>query len=108
MSKFDQFKDTILDDGRKLITSTFKKGRIEAKDIFEVHLLESEVKLKRWTKLLARGDITQSEFKMLVNSQVTLGKMQLRVIKVIGKKSAMEFREKLRELFIDTAFSIFL
>lgn len=108
MAKFDDYLNEVKKGAKALLGETFKKGRSEATRIFETHLQRTESRLKRWTKLLANGDITELEFKLLVNNQVTLGKMKLRTIKVIGKKSAMEFRDKLRALFIDTAFNTFL
>lgn len=108
MAKFDKFKAQLLVEGRALVSSTFKAGAGEARTIFEDHLKDSEEKLKRWTRLLAEGQLDKDEFKILIKSQVTLGKMRLRVVSVIGKKSTMVFRERLRKLIIDTAFSVFL
>lgn len=108
MASFDNYLKTIKKDTKKLLDNTLKKGKSEASEIFEAHLKNSEERLQRWTNLLERGEITTVEFKLLVNNQVTLNKMRLRTIKVIGKKSALEFRDKLRALFIDTAFDMFL
>ena len=108
MSKFDDYLDDVLSDAKILLGSTFKKGKKEATEILEKHVENSKERLKRWTKLLATGAITESEFKLLVNNQVTLGRMRLRTIKVIGKRAALDFRDKLRTLFIDKAVEVFL
>lgn len=108
MSDFDKYLDAIKKGSKELVKQTFKKGGDDAKEIFDAHLQDSEEQLKRWTALLANADITQFEFTLLLNNQITLSRMKLRTIKVIGKKSAIEFRDKLRSLFIDTAVDIFL
>ena len=108
MSKFDTYLDEVMGDARILLNSTINKGKKEAQAILEAHVENSKERLQRWTKLLAKGEITEFEFKLLLNNQITLGRMRLRTIKVIGKKAAREFRDKLRALFIDNAFEIFL
>ena len=108
MSKFDTYLDEVMGDARILLNSSLKKGKDEARAILEAHVENSKERLKRWTKLLAKGEITKFEFKLLLNNQITLGRMRLRTIKVIGKKAALEFRDKLRALFIDKAFETFL
>lgn len=108
MSKFDTYLDEVLGDAKILLDGTFKRGKKEARAILESHVDNSKERLQRWTKLLANGDITQFEFKLLLNNQITLGRMRLRTVKVIGKKAALEFRDKLRALFIDKAFDVFV
>lgn len=41
----------------------------ESKKDVEQFLAESKVKLERWTKLLANGDITLDDFEWLLKSQ---------------------------------------
>ena len=108
MSKFDTYLDEVMGDARILLNGTIKRGKKEAQAILESHVENSKERLQRWTKLLANGDITKFEFKLLLKNQITLGRMRLRTIKVIGKKAALEFRDKLRALFIDKAFETFL
>ena len=108
MSKFDDYVQAVLADAETLLDDSFSRGKKEAKEILEAHVQNSRERLQRWTKLLANKDITEREFKLLVNNQVTLGKMRLRTIRVIGKRAAIDFRDSLRALFIDKAFEIFL
>lgn len=108
MASFDTYLKKIKKGAQSILNETLKKGTTEANEIFEAHLKKSEEKLARWTNLLERGELTDVEFVLLVNNQVTLSRMRLRTIKVIGKKSAIEFRDKLRALFINTAFDMFL
>lgn len=108
MPSFDDYIDAVRAGAKNLLKETFESGGAEAGAIFEAHLVKSEAKLRRWTKLLAAGEITQFEYELLLNNQITLGKMRLRTIKVIGKKSAIIFRDRLRALFIETAFNMFL
>ena len=108
MAKFDIFFEEILRGGNLLVNRTFKRGRAEAKKIVKAHLRNSEDRFKRWTKLLAKGDISEREFRLLVNNQISLTRMRLRTIRVIGKRAAIEFRENLRGLIIDAAVGVFL
>ncbi|MEM7281022.1 MAG: hypothetical protein AAF438_05280 [Pseudomonadota bacterium] len=108
MSKFDDFLREITRGANLLANRTFKRGRDEAKKIIKGHLDNSEERLKRWARLLANGELSEDEFKLLVNNQVTLGRMRLRTIRVIGKKAALQFRDNLRSLILDAAKAAFL
>lgn len=108
MSTFDNYVDSVFTQGRALIAATFTQTRDESRAIFETHLTNSRERLDRWTKLLVLGELRPEEFKLLVNNQVTLGRMRMRTTKVIGKAAARDFRDKLRGIFIDNAFSHFL
>ena len=108
MSKFDDYLDAVMADAKVLLSSTIKEGKKEAKAILEAHVENSKERLERWTRLLAHGDIKKREFELLINNQITLGRMRLRTVEVIGKRAALDFRNSLRALFIDKAFDIFL
>ena len=108
MSKFDDYLDAVMTDATILLSSTIKEGKKEAREILEAHVQNSKERLQRWTKLLASGDLKKREFQLLVNNQITLGRMRLRTVEVIGKRSALDFRDALRSLFIDKAFEMFL
>lgn len=108
MPSFDDYLNAVKIGAKDLLRETFDNGEAEAAAIFEAHLVKSEERLRRWTNLLAAGDITEFEYQLLINNQITLGRMRLRTIKVIGTKSAIIFRDRLRALFIETAFNMFL
>ncbi len=108
MSKFDDYIDAVSKDARKLLGATIKQGKKEATAILDAHVQNSKVRLKRWTALLAKGAIEKREFELLVNNQITLGRMRLRTVEVIGKRAALDFRDALRSLFVDKAVEVFL
>ena len=108
MSKFDDYLDAVMADAKILLSGTIKRGKKEANAILETHVDNSKERLQRWTKLLANGDIEMREFELLINNQITLGRMRLRTVEVIGKRAALDFRNALRSLFIDKAFEMFL
>ena len=108
MTKFDEYLNSVLADARKLLDSNVRRGKKEAEAILEAHVKNSRDRLKRWTRLLAIGEITEAEFKLLVNSQITLGKMRLRTVRVISKRAALDLRNSLRALFVDKAIEMFL
>jgi hypothetical protein len=108
MSKFDEYLSSVAAEARKLLDSQVSRGKREAQEILEAHVANSRGRLQRWTRLLANQEITKREFRLLVNSQITLGKMRLRTVRVIGKRAALDLRNSLRALFVDKAFEIFL
>ncbi len=108
MSRFDDYLRTIQRGSRKLVRRTLSKGAEQGRRIVEDHLEQSEDKLRRWTSLLANGELTEAEFKLLVNNQISLGRMKLRTVEVIGKRAAIDLRDGLRELLVDAAFAVFL
>jgi len=108
MSKFKQYLDVVEEGAVELIKDVFSSTSTNAEEIFKAHLKSSEERLKRWSKLLASGELTQGEYKWLINNQITLGKMKLNTGKVIAKKQAIELREKLRTLFLESAIKVFL
>lgn len=108
MSRFDDYLDAVMADAKVLLNSTVKQGSEEAKAILEAHVDNSKIRLERWTILLTHGHLKKREFELLINNQITLGRMRLRTVEVIGKRAALDFRNSLRALFIDKAFDIFL
>jgi len=108
MSKFKQYLDAVEEGALKLIKEVFTTTSDSAEEIFKAHLQSSEERLKRWSKLLASGELTEGEYKWLINNQITLGKMRLNTSKVVAKKQAIELREKLRTLFLESAIKVFL
>lgn len=106
--EFKKFLRAIKRDSRALLRTSFRRGQDQAKEIVETHLNNSESRFKRWTRLLASGQIRQREFEILTNSQITLTRMRLRTVKAISRSASTEFRNRLREIIRERALKIFV
>ncbi|WP_417558502.1 hypothetical protein [Mesoflavibacter zeaxanthinifaciens] len=73
----------------------------EAKKDIEQFLADSEVKLKRWTELLANGDITLEDYEWLIKSQKDLMLMQALHSAGVNKISLGHFKNKVIKTIID-------
>jgi hypothetical protein len=108
MDKFDEFK-TALEDGIKdLAKKTTQDFADQAFDDGKAFLNETEDDLKRWTRLLASGDLTEDDFKWLVQSKQDVAQMVALKQKGLGQTKIDSFRRGLLELVVNTALDIFL
>ena len=73
----------------------------EAKKDIEQFLADSEVKRKRWTELLANGDITLEDYEWLIKSQKDLMLMQALHSAGVNKISLGHFKNKVIKTIID-------
>jgi hypothetical protein len=97
MSKFDDFLAGVKDGLAPLVTDFAAGLRKDAVDDMLVFLARKKDDLLRWTDLLARGQITQREFEMLVKGAKSL--LKLRALRVAGVQLARV--QRLRSAFID-------
>jgi hypothetical protein len=73
----------------------------EAKKDIEQFLADSEDKLKRWTTLLANGDITIEDYEWLIESQKNLMLMNALHSAGVSKISLGYFKNKVIKTIID-------
>lgn len=91
-----------------LAENTIKDFGKEALEDSKDFLKKTEEDMKRWTKMLVSGDLTQEDFKDLV-----LGKKDLLEMYSLKKAGLAlveidRFRASLIDLIVDTAFGEFL
>ncbi len=98
----DQLKTDIAD-----LAKTTMKGYInDAKKDAQQFLLNMKDKLKRWTELLAKGDLTTDEFVWLLSSQKDLVEMSALKHAGVAAIRIDQFKSSLLNLIVDTVFDI--
>ncbi len=108
MAKFDDFVDTIEKGVKQLAKKTLKGFKDQAVSDTKEFLEASKKDLKRWTKLLAKGELSQDDFEWLVLGRKDV--MELHALKQTGLALVRidRFKNALLDLLIDTAFDTFL
>jgi hypothetical protein len=98
---FNHLKDEVI----MLAQISLKKFGEEAKGDALVLLNSMKEKLKRWTVLLANGDLTTEDFEWLVNSQKDLVEME--ALKQVGLAAIRvdQFKNSVINMIVDTVFS---
>ena len=108
MEKFDEFKAALEDGIKDLAKKTTQDFADQAIDDGRAFLKDTENDLKRWTKLLASGDLTEDDFKWLVQSKKDVGEMVALKQKGLGLTKIDSFRRGLLDLVVNTALDVFL
>lgn len=108
MEKFDEFKAALEDGIKDLARKTTQDFAGQAFDDGRAFLKETEGDLKRWTRLLASGDLTEDDFKWLVQSKKDVAQMVALKQKGLGLAKIDSYRRSLLDLVVNTAFDIFL
>ena len=108
MSNFNNFINIIEEGVKELAKKTLKGFKDEALSDTKNFLKETEEDLKRWTKLLAKGELSQDDFEWLVLSRKDVA--ELHALKQAGLALVRtdRFKNALIDLVIDTAFDVFV
>ncbi|MEJ2441802.1 MAG: hypothetical protein P8Y06_02700, partial [Patescibacteria group bacterium] len=108
MADFDKYFDKLQKNLKDLVRTNWKNFIDAAGADGQAFLLETKEDLKRWTRLLANGDLTREEFEFLVDSKEDL--LKLKALKKLGltKVRIQMFQTAVIGLIIDTAFDFFL
>lgn len=106
MSGFDEFVNAVLEGAKQLAREMLRQGIEEARQDAQSFLQRTEEKMRRWTALLARGELKPDEFAFLVRSQKDLA--DLAGLTRLGIEAArlQQFRDRLIDLVIDKAFDL--
>ena len=106
MSKFTDFIDGIVDEGKTLAKAELKQLVTDAKnDQSDFVRLQAE-NLERWTVMLAEGDLTTKGYKKLVNKMEVLTQLEVIKLKVRAKASAQRLADGIRRLVVDSLFAL--
>ena len=102
MANFEEIFADLKKESKHLINATLKKFKQEAEKDINDFLDNSKEKLKRWTKLLASGELTEDDFEFLVESQKDL--LVLNALKSAGlsKIRLDQVKNSILNLVIDT------
>ncbi|MFZ5449703.1 MAG: hypothetical protein ACOZFS_13810 [Thermodesulfobacteriota bacterium] len=109
MPEFDKFLQDLKEGMAQLAKDNFgKKNWQAALQDGQAFLEKSKADLQRWLKMLNNKEITQEEFKSLVEGLKDLAAME--ALKQAGLKAAKidKFRTQAINLLIDTAFKIII
>jgi len=108
MSQFDDFFDGVK-AGVTPLLSEFAGGlKQDALEDVRSFLEQQAQNLRDWTAALARGEMTELEFKMLVKGSKSL--LELRALRIAGVQLArlQRLRDAVINLVVDKAIGTFL
>jgi hypothetical protein len=108
MSAFEDFIDVIKSGVKDLAKSTLKDFVDRAEEDFESFVESAKEDWKRWTTMLANGQLSMLEFEGLVRGQKDLAVMHALTEAGIAATRIQRFRDGVIALVIDTAFKTFL
>lgn len=91
-----------------LTNMTVRKYRKEAKRDAERLLKKMRKNLRRWTKLLERGDLSTQDFEFLVQSNVASAKMSALEQSGLAAIRLQAYRTSIFNMIVDTIFDIIL
>ena len=107
MADFEDFMKAILEGIKEIAGKNLKEFKEEALKDGEDFLELTKDDLKRWTKLLAKGDLTKDDYEFLVLGRKDAMEMLLLKRKGLSLIRIERFRNKLVDLIIDKAFDLF-
>ena len=108
MSSFDDFIEAVKSGAKDLAKDIFDGFEDQAKEDTEAFLEKSKADIKRWTKLLADGDLTEQDFSDLIQAKKALAEIHALRQKGVALTKIERFRSGLINLVIDKAFDVFL
>jgi hypothetical protein len=108
MSNFDDYVQAVEGGVKELAKKTLKGFKDEALSDAKEFLQSSQDDLQRWTKLLARGELSQDDFEWLVVGRKDVAELHALKQSGLAMIRLDRFRNALLDLVIDTAFDVFL
>jgi hypothetical protein len=108
MATFTEYKTELRKGVKKLsqaLVGDFEEYALADTNAF---LRSSEKDLKRWTKLLEAGEITEQDFTDLVQAKKALAELHELTEAGIGHTKLDRFRKDLISLMIDTAMKVYI
>lgn len=108
MSNFDDYVQAVEEGVKELAKKTLKGFKDEALSDAKEFLQSSKDDLQRWTKLLARGELSQDDFEWLVVGRKDVAELHTLKQSGLAMIRLDRFRNALLDLVIDTAFDVFL
>ena len=108
MAEFSDFLENLKNGLEGLAKKSWKEFTTAAEKDGKAFLEKTKEDLKRWTRLLAQGDLSKEDFEWLVEGKKDLAEME--ALKQAGLTLARleRFQNALVSLVIDTAFDTFV
>jgi hypothetical protein len=108
MPTFDDFIRTLTKELEEFAAYSWKGLSKEAIKDGKKFLEDSKEDIERWTTLLAREDLSKSDFEWLVASKKDSAEMLALKRKGLGKAALDRFVNGLIDVVVSTAFKTFL
>ena len=106
MSSISEFLDALLDESVDFARDELKELVKEAKNDNRVFIKHIGDLTEEFIKLRALGQLTNDEFKELMEDVVDLNKMQFHKLSVQAKARAERIANGIRDLVIDSLLSL--
>jgi len=108
MTRFEAFLKALKDGLRELVTNSIQDFSQAATKDGQAFFKKARVDLERWTKALARGQLSKADFEWLVQGKKDLAEMAALQQAGLALVRVDQFRSSLIDLVIGTAFKTFL
>lgn len=108
MADFNDFWESIKKGLVEVAAKNWKEFREAAEKDGNAFLDRAEEDLRRWTKLLAQGDLSQDDFEWLVAGKKDLAEMEALKQAGLALVRLERFQNALISLVVDTAFDTFV
>ncbi len=108
MASFDDFVEALKNGSKDLAKEIFDGFEDEASNDAKAFLEKTKEDMRRWTKLLAQGELTEQDFSDLVQAKKALAEIHTLRQTGVALTKLERFRSGLINLVIDTAFDVFL
>ncbi len=108
MARFEQFLKALRDGLKALVADTIQDFSQAATKDGQAFLKKARADLERWTKALARGQLSKADFEWLVQGKKDLAEMEALKQAGLGLVRVDQFRSSLIDLVVGTAFKVFL
>jgi hypothetical protein len=108
MADFSDFWESVKKGLVEVAEKNWKEFREAAEKDGNAFLDRAEEDLRRWTKLLAQGDLSQDDFEWLVAGKKDLAEMEALKQAGLALVRLERFQNALISLVVDTAFDTFV
>lgn len=108
MAEFDRFLKEIQDELVEFADDSWKDHRQAAVADGRAFITRTKQDLKRWTRLLASGDITRDDFEWLMLGRKDLARLTALKRKGLARAALDQFTNGLLDTVVSTALRRFL
>lgn len=108
MADFDDFLENLKSGLEELAKKNWKELKDATEKDGKAFFEKTKEDLRRWTKLLAQGDLSKDDFEWLVNSKKDLAEMETLKQAGLALVRLERFQNALISLVVDKAFDTFL
>lgn len=108
MADFNDFWESIKKGLVEVAEKNWKEFREAAEKDGNAFFDKTKEDLRRWTKLLAQGDLSQDDFEWLVASKKDLAEMEALKQAGLALVRLERFQNAVISLVVDTAFETFV